>query len=45
LEDFKIFGCVTQSAKISLIAKKHQRSIISILSKMDYGKSNNETGY
>ena len=35
-------GCVTQSAKISLIAKIPKRSMISILSKMDYGKLNNK---
>ena len=38
-------GRVTQSAKISLIAKIPKRSMISTLSKMDYGKPNNETGY
>lgn len=38
------FGRVTESAKISLIAKIPKRSMISILSKTDYRKPNNKTG-
>jgi len=42
--DHQKIGRVTESAKISLIAKIPKRSMISILSKTDYRKPNNETG-
>jgi MscS family membrane protein len=44
IEILQKIGRVTRSAKISLIAKIPKRFMISILSKMNYSKPNNETG-